>query len=236
MNSIKAAARRAGVLYLLLAIIGPFNTIYVPGRFIVAEDPTATARNITVAELTYRIGILSELVADVVFLVLVLSLYDLLKDAGSKKARLMVVLVSVGVAIGIVNLLNEAAPLVLLNGGGFWSVFTKAQLDAFALGFLRLRNVGNNIDFVFWGLWLFPFGILVIRSGFFPKFLGVLLIVGGFAYVVGSVTALVLPAHARVVSQVTLPLAAPGELLMIVWLLVKGVKAPLTSSPGMRSA
>jgi len=227
MSSTKTTARQAGVLYLLLAITGPFNDIYVPNAFIVAGDATATLRKIAAAELTYRLGIFSGLVAHVIFLFLVSSLYNLLKDVDKKNARLMVMLVLVGVAVGVANLFNEIVPLILSSGAGFLSVFSKPQLDALALGFLRLRSSGTYLAMAFWGLWLLPFGILVIKSGFIPKLLGILLIVGCFAYLAVSFTAIVFPARAPVVSQVMLPLFAVGELSMIVWLLVKGAKTPL---------
>ena len=226
MNSTKATARFTGILYLLMGITGAFSILYVPAAFIVRGDATATARKITDAALTYRIGILSALVGQILFIFLVLSLYNLLKDVNRKHAMLMVTLVSVSVSIGFINLLNQIAPLILLSGANFLSVFTKPQLDALALGFLNLRSRGIAVESAFWGLWLFPFGILVIKSGFFPKLLGILLIVAGFAYLTGSVASIVLPAHMHVVSQVTLPLEA-GELPMIIWLLVKGAKVQL---------
>ncbi len=226
MNSIKATARKAGVLYLLLAIMAPFNLMYVPHAFIVSGDAAATARNIAAGELTYRIGIFTGLASSIIFLFLGLSLYNLLKDVDRKHARLMVMLVAVSVAVGVVNLLNQIAPLILLSGVDFLSVFTKPQLDALALGFLRLQSGGIHLDMAFWALWLFPFGILVIKSGFFPKLLGVLLIVGCFAYLTVSFTNIVFPAHRQVVGQVLLPFYAIGELLMVVWLLVKGANVP----------
>ena len=218
---------------MLLAVIGPINDIYVPNAFIVPGDAAATAHKIASAELTYRIGIVSGLAANVVFLFLVLSLYDLLKDVDRRQARLMVILVSVSVAVAVVNLFNQIAPLILLSGADFFSVFTKAQLDALALGFLRLRSNATYVDMAFWGLWLFPFGVLVIKSGFFPRVLGALLIIGCFANLTVSFTALVFPAHRQLVSQVALPFFAVGELSMIVWLLVKGAKVPLPEAlPG----
>jgi len=227
MTSIKTAARRAGMLYLLLAIIGPFNDIYVPNALIVTGDATATAGKIAAAELTYRLGILSGLVAHVVFLFLAASLYDLLKDVDRKNARLMLMLVVTGVAVGVVNLFHQIAPLILSSGASFLAVFSKPQLDALALGFLRLRSSGTYVAMAFWGLWLLPFGILVIKSGFIPRVLGVLLIVGCFAYLTVSCTAIVFPARTAIVSQIMLPFFAVGELSMIVWLLVKGAKEPL---------
>jgi hypothetical protein len=161
----------------------------------------------------------------VIFIFLVVSLYELLKDVDQGHAMLMVLLVSIGVAVALANLLNKFAPLVLLSGADYLSVFTKPQLDALALGFLRFHSNGITVTTAFWGLWLFPFGILVIKSGFFPRILGILLMVAGFAYLTSSVTSLVLPEYTRVVSRVTMPLYF-GEVPIIFWLLIKGAKTP----------
>ncbi|MEO8577773.1 MAG: DUF4386 domain-containing protein [Gemmatimonadales bacterium] len=228
MSSTNAAGRKAGVLYLLTLILAPFNHIYIAGRFIVPGDAAATARNIRADELLYRVGVLSGLASEIVFLFLALSLYGLLKDVDRKNARLMLTLVAVGVAFGLVNLLNQSAPLILLNGSDFASAFTGPQVDALASAFLRLRTSGVYIAMAFWALWLFPFGALVIKSGFFPKLLGILLIIGGFAYLAVSATAILLPAQRQMVEQVTLPFYAVGELSMIIWLLVKGAN-PLST-------
>lgn len=224
MNSIKARARQAGVLYLLLAITGAFATIYVPGAFIVAGDATATARNIATGELTYRIGIYGSLVSSIIFLFLGLSLYHLLKDVDRKQATLMVMLVAVNAAVSVVNLLNRVAPLILLSGADFLSVFTKPQLDALALGFIRLHGSVTHLEMAFWGLWLFPLGILVIKSRFFPRILGILLIAGCFAWLAESFTGFVFPAYRQTVSWVALPFYSVAEFSMIIWLLVKGAK------------
>jgi predicted transporter len=98
-------------------------------------------------------------------------------------------------------------------------------LDALALGFLRFHSNGVAVSTAFWGLWLFPFGLLVIRSGFFPRILGILLLVAGFAYLTSSVTSIVLPDYRQVVSRVMMPLYF-GEVPIIFWLLIKGAKAP----------
>jgi len=208
----------------LLAIIGPLNQIYIPTTFIVPGDATATARNIMAGELTYRIGIFSGLVSHVLFLFVVMSLYRLLKDVDRSQARLMVVLVAVGVAVGVANLFNQIAPLVLLSGADYLSVFTKPQLDALALSFLRVRGGGNYVDMMFWAIWLFPFGILVIKSRFLPRVIGFLLIVGGFAYMSLSLIGIVLPAHRQMATQALLPFYAVGEVSIILWLLIKGVR------------
>lgn len=230
--SLKIRGRRAGLLYLSLAVIAPFTDIIFPRAFIVANDAAATARNIAAAPLTYRIGILGGLTTNIIMLFVALSLYDLLKDVDKRQARLMVSLVLVGVCIAIVNVFNLIAPLVLLSGADFLSAFTKPQLDALALGFLRMRGIGLYVATVFWGLWLFPFGVLVIRSRFIPKALGVLLVVGCFAYLTLSVTELALPAYGKTVLQLTLPFYSVGELSIIAWLCVKGAVVRETERDG----
>ena len=224
MSSIKATAHRAGVLYFLLMVGGLVDMFGFSG-FVVPGDPTATARNIVAGELTYRIGIGVDFVTLVIFILLVVSLYKLLKGVDDWHAMLMVLLVSVGVAIGLANLVNKIAPLILLSGAGYLSVFSKPQLNALALGFGGLNDYGNVVAAVFWGLWLFPFGILVIKSGFFPRILGILLLVAGVGNLTSSLTSMVLPALGHAVTRVTMLLAF-GEFPIIFWLLIKGAKVP----------
>lgn len=224
MSSIHATARRAGALYFLFMIVGLVDMFGFTG-FLVAGDATATARNICARELVYRVGILADLVALLLFVFLVVSLYNLLKGADKWHALLMVSLVVVGVAVGFANLLTKIAPLILLSGDDYLSVFTRPQLAALALGLLSLNSAGNTVAAVFWGLWLFPFGILVIRSGFFPRVLGVLLLVAGLAYLTSSFTSIVLPAYGDAVSRAAMPFLL-GEFPIIFWLLIKGAKVP----------
>jgi hypothetical protein len=119
------------------------------------------------------------------------------------------------------------APLLFLSGADYLSVFTKPQLDALAMASLRSGNNLGQLLLAIWGLWLFPFGMLTIKSGFFPRVLGILLMVAGFAYVVGCVTSIVFPASLAVVSKVMMPLYF-GELPIVIWLLVMGAKEPRT--------
>ena len=223
MNSTKETARVAGLLYLLLAITGAFSLIYIPSAFIVRGDATATASKIMASELLYRIGIASDFVSQIVFIFLVLTLYQLLKGVNKKHASLMVILAVVSVPMAFFNMLNQIAPLILLSGADFLSVFEKNQLDALAMTFLNVRSSGITAVSMFWGLWLFPFGLLVIKSGFFPRILGALLIIAGLAYVAGSLTSLLSPPHGRIISPFLAILEA-GELPIIFWLLIKGAK------------
>jgi hypothetical protein len=202
---------------MIVAIFGEF----VLPAFRVPGDAAATARNITTAELTYRVEILTGLVTHVIFLFLVVSLYQLLKDVDRGHALRLVLFVAVGVAVALANLLHKFEPLELLSGAESWSAFTQPQLGALALGALDAHRGGSALPIAFWGLWLFPFGMLVIKSGFLPRILGILLLVAGFAYVTASVTAIVAPEYRQAVWRIMTPLFF-GEVPIVFWLLIKG--------------
>ncbi len=217
------ALRTAGLLYLLMAITAPISLLYVPGKLIVPGDATATADHIRASEWLLRIGIGSELFHQAIAIFLVLALYRLFKPVNENHAKLMVVLGAlVSVPIMFLNVLNEIAALILVSGADFLSAFEKSQLDALALLFLRLHGEGINIASIFWGLWLFPFGILVVRSGFIPRIFGILLFIAGSAYLASSFTSLVLPQYAQLVGQVAMVLEV-AEVPIIFWLFIRGL-------------
>jgi hypothetical protein len=226
VTSTNRKAHVAGALYLVMAVLAWFSLMYVPGVFVVRGDATATALNISHGQLLFRFGILSEIVSQTMFIFLVLVLYDLFASVDRRQARLMVVLVAVSVAFEFVNCLNLIAPLILLGGAEYLSVFSKPQLDSLSLGFLELRSNGINLVSTLWGLWLLPLGVLVIKSGFMPKILGILLIIASGAYVAESFTSIVFPAHANTVSMFSLPLGTLGELAIMLWLLIMGARDP----------
>lgn len=222
MSSRRHEARVAGLLYLLMSVAAVVAFNNVPTWSMVGGDAVATANKIAASPMLYRIGVLSDLVAQILFVFLVLALFELFKGVNKKLAALMVALVFVQVPMAFANMLLGIAPLILLSGDEYLSVFDKGQLDALALGFLNLRGYGIKANMAFWGLWLLPFGLLVLRSGFIPRILGVLLIVGCFGYLAVSTTSLLFPAYASTVN----PLVglAFGEILIILWLVIKGVR------------
>ena len=220
----KKTARVAGVLYVLMGLPAPFTLIYLPRKLIVPGNASATAGNVLASEMLFRIGIVAALLSSVAFVFLVMALYRLLSGVNKTHALLMVALVLISVAIGFVNEVNNIAALILFRGAKFLSAFDKPQLDALGMLFLRLRGRGLVVNELLWGLWLFPFGLLVMRSGFIPRILGVLLIINGFAYVVASLTSLLAPAYANLVERIAL-IPATGELWVMLWLLIKGVRA-----------
>jgi hypothetical protein len=236
MRSTKNPGRIAGFLYLLLVIAAPFRLIYIPSTLFVHGDATATVLKIAAHETLFRLGIVTDLFSGTVLILLVLALYRLFKGVDQNHAVLMVILGGVMPAsIDFFNVLNDAAVLILVRGADYLSVFEKSQRDALAMLFLGLHHQEIVAAEILWGLWLFPVAILLYRSRFLPRFLGVWLFINGFAYLAMSFTGLLLPQYEDVVSKITFP-AQLGEIAIMLWLLIKGAKpqspntAALTSS------
>ena len=221
MDTIKRKARIAGLTYLLI-FTAPFSLIYVPNKLFVRDNPAATASNILAHETMFRLAIVNELFTAVAFVFLGMALFRLLADVNRTLAWLMVLLGGVICApLTFIGVTNEVAALTLLRSKTLLSVFSKPQLDALALTFYRLHGQGIIVSEIFWGLWLIPFGLLVIKSGFLPRFLGGFLIANGLAYVAVSVTNLLFPPYANVVERWAF-IPYTGELWIVLFLLTKG--------------
>src|SRR5262249_39576490 len=145
--------------------------------------------NILAHETMFRLSIFGDLVGHVIFICLGVALYRLLSSVNKTWAMLLVAFVLVSAAVGFVNSLNHIAALILFCGGEVLTWFDKRQRDAMVMFFLRLHSRGEFMNEIFWGVWLFPFGLLVYRSGFMPRILGIWLIVACFAWVALSITA-----------------------------------------------
>lgn len=219
MNSVNKNARIAGLLYLLLLPLGMFGLIYAQTQIIVLDDAAATAKNIMESETLFRLSIMSAFLVQVVNILVVLALYQLLKPVNKNMAALMVVFLLVAVPIAMLSELNHVALFVLLNGGDDLATFTTEQTEGLMSLFLNFHEIGINIAMIFWGLWLLPMGYLVFKSGFLPKFIGILLMIGCFGYLVDVGIFFLLPDVDVTVSQFTFF----GEILLSVWLLIKGV-------------
>jgi Domain of unknown function (DUF4386) len=230
MHPTVKAARIAGAIYLSMVFTAPFSLIYVPSKLIVRGNAAATAENILAHETMFRLSIFGDLVGAVIFICLGIALYRLLSNVNKTWAMLMVAFVSVSAAVGFLNALNNIAAVILFRGGEFLTVFDKPQRDALAMLFLRLHSQGQFINEIFWGVWLFPFGLLVFRSGFLPRFLGIWLIVACFAWIALSTTALFFPLHYEAAFRYLQP-AFFAEMAIMLWLLIKGAKvAPVGPS------
>jgi len=230
MHLVKKVARIAGVLYLSMVLTGPFSLIYVPNKLIVSGNAASTAGNILAHENMFRLAILADLVGSVLFICLGIALYRLLASVNKIWAGLMVAFVLVSATVGFLNTLNNIAALTLFRGPDYLAVFDKPQRDALGMLFIRLHSQGIFINEIFWGAWLFPFGLLVFRSGFLPRFIGVWLMINCFGYIALSVIALFFPTYYSDAFKFGQPILF-GELAIMLWLLIKGARAPAFSSP-----
>lgn len=231
MTSTSKNARIAGFLYLLLAIAGPLRLMYIPRALFVHGNASATANNIAAHETLFRLGIVGDLFCGTILIFVVLALYRLFKGVDQNLAVLMVILGGVlPAAIDFFTVLNDAAALILVRGADFLSVFDKPQRDALAMLFLRMHDQETLAAEILWGLWLIPLAILVYRSRFLPRFLGVWLIVNGFAYLAISLTGLLLPHYENAVANIAFP-ALTGEVAFLLWLLIKGAKEQTVNAP-----
>ena len=228
MHPTDRAARIAGATYLGLVLTAPLSLIFIPAKLIVPGNAGATADNILTHEMMFRLCVVSELFSSVIFICLGLALYRLLSEVNKVWARLMVGFVLVSAAIGFLNVLNYIAGLTVFRGGAdFLSVIDKPQRDALGMLFLHLHGQGEMINEIFWGLWLFPFGLLVYRSGFLPRFIGIWLILACFAWLALSMTALLFPPYYESAFRWAQPVVF-AELAILLWLLIKGAKVPMS--------
>jgi hypothetical protein len=226
MESTRRQARRAGLLYLLHGLPAPFAYLYIPSVLLVQGDALATADRVRASEDLLRAGIVAELCSATLLIFAVLALYRLFKAVDPRVSRLMAVLMLVTVPISYVNSLNYLAPLVLLQTPAMASVLEPAQVAAQVMLFLRLHAYGLFVAQIFWGLWLFPLGLLIMRSGFIPRWLAFPLFIAGTGYVINSVGTLLLPPSLRWITQ-DMQILGVGELpFFSIWLLFWGARSP----------
>jgi hypothetical protein len=223
MDSLKKTARQAGLLYLILAILGFYGLMFVSRQLYVKGNPAATADNILANEFLFRTGIVSHLLSSVAFLLLAFFLYKLLKEVNQHWARIMVGLVAIQTPIVFVMEALKVSAIMTLKGEVLKTLAT-AEAQNLAFVFIKIHGYGIMTLEIFFGLWLFPFAMLVYKSGFMPKVLGVLLFLAGIGYTVDSLTFLLAPAFRPYTMIPAFTLSGLGEIGTILWLLIKGVK------------
>src|SRR5260370_3987173 len=191
---------------------------------VMGGDARPTAKQNAAAQTLFRLGILSDLFTATMVIFLTLALYRLFKGVDQDLARLVVILGALMVTpIYFLNTINDAAALLLARGADFLSAFDKPQRDALVMVFLRMHGQGILANEVFWGLWLFPLGLLVYRSRFLPRILGAWLMLNCFAYLATSVTGILWPQYEQRVSNWVFPVMF-GELAIMLWLIFMGAK------------
>ena len=230
ITSRKKTARLAGLLYLAWIIIGLYSMLYVSSKIMVKGDVVATTNNILANEFVFRTGIVADLIDSTIWVVMALVFYRLFKQVNEHQAKILVALVIVQIPVTFIGGAFNIASLMIAKGE-ILKTFELSQRQDLAMTFLKINDYITLTLEMYWGLWLFPLAILVYRSLFLPRFLGVWLIICGIAYLVLSFTALLLPQHNNVVFYFAIP-AFLGELAFMLWLLIMGAKAlPVKSAP-----
>lgn len=234
MNSPKRLARIAGVLYLLVAIFGGFAAGYVAPKMYVPGDAAATAGNVVANAGLVRLGVVSDLVNQAVFVFLALTLYNLLQHVHRSAARAMVVLVALAAAISSLNAVFAFEGLQVATGAVDLSAFGTDGSNAIVLLLLDTQHYGYLIAQIFFGLWLVPLGYLAHKSGWFPKALAVLLVVAGGCYLVDLFTAFLVPDFNQLIHIFIVIPCAIAEIWMVGYLLSIGVKTDKNIDEGVQ--
>jgi hypothetical protein len=212
----------AGLWYLLLVVLGPLRLMYIPNKLFVHGDPAATVHNIATHEWLFRIGIVSDLVGAVVIIMMALAFYRLFKDVDQNLAVMIVIFGGVMPALlYFVNIVCDSAALMIARGDALLSVFDQPQQNALSVLFLRLGDHMNTAAEILWGVWLLPLAVLVYRSRFVPRFLGVWLVINGIAYIVISLIGELWPQYQARVFNYSQP-ALFGEVAIMLWLVIRG--------------
>ena len=232
MNSPKRLARIAGVLYLLVGIFGGFAEGFMEPRMYVAGNAATTAGNVVANSGLVRIGVVADLFQATVFVFLGMTLYLLLKHVHKSAASAMVVLVAIATSIMCLNDVFEFEGLRAATGAVNLAALGTTGSHALVLLLLDTQHYGLLIAQIFFGLWLVPLGYLAYKSGWFPKALGVLLVVGGVCYLVDTLALFLIPDFGQKISTFVVIPSAIAEISMVVYLLVIGVK---TVKPDERS-
>ncbi len=223
MTAANKTARLSGFLYLILVISGIINLLYVPSKLIVKGNAALTFENIVQSESLFRLGIVSGIITFLVFLVLPLVLYKLLNEVNKDIAVLMVIFAIISVPISFVNILHNFSVLTLISNSDYLNVMGLAELQTQVMLHIDYYRNGVQISQIFWGLWLFPFGYLVYKSGFLPKILGIFLMAGCFGYLIEFFGHFLFPSYNNSIVQTIAGIPSPiGEIGICLWLLIMG--------------
>ncbi len=226
MQSPRTLARVAGLAYLMVAVAAGVAG-YARSTIVVSGDAATTAANIRASETLFRIGIVADLLQATFFLLTAIALYALLHHVHRFAAVVMVVFVAVSVAMQALNLVLHVAALSIATDPGITTAFGSAGSDALAMLFTGIQHDGFVLSQMFFALWLLPLGYLVVKSGYFPKVLGYLLVLACFGYLADMLAYFLVPDVEPVAFlPVSAVLGVLGEVTFIAWLLVKGVRTP----------
>ena len=223
MNSVKKSARAAGVLYLVIFIISPVAILVSKSGLLVPGDADATVNSIMASSTLYRLGIVAETIIFLVEIVMAAILYELLKPV-NKTLSLAAAFARLAEAIvQAVNLLPSVIVLMLVSGASYLTVFDTSQLNALVLLFANAYEYLVLVWGFLFGLHLLLLGYLVYKADYFPRFLGILLMVASAGYLLQSYGAFLIPQYQSLLDTIVMVVAIPGELAFTIYLLWKGI-------------
>lgn len=227
MASTKRTSRVAALLWMLVGVTTAFSLIYVRPRLIVSRDAAATVNNIIAFESLFRASIASSILSNIFSFFFGLTIFRLFKAVNKTLAMVFLTSLLVGVAIGVVNSLNNIAALMVLTNADYLKAFPPEQLNALAMIFIRLNNSGIGLVEIFAALFMFSLGLMIVRSRNIPRILGILLMIGACAFPVNTFTKILIPQfYPALITQLTMLLNAFGVPATMLWLLIKGVNEP----------
>ena len=219
MNSPQKTARTAVFVFLIIFCLGISAELFIRPDIIVPGDAATTVNNIKASESLFRLSLVSDLIRQVFMVLLVLVLYKLLKPVNKNVALLMVIFALICVPMVMLNELNLFAALLLSSGADYLAAINADQLHAQVMFFLNLHEYGTFIPQIF-SFWLLLQGYLVFKSGFLPRILGILLMIGGLCYPIQAVLFFLFPNFDAMLFGL---FAFIGELIFYLWLLIKGI-------------
>ncbi len=232
MNCNKKTARMAGVLYLahFLTFFLADNGVHYTG--VEPLDPQALLQSMMSSAVLFDIGFVSFLFTGITFFLAAWALYVLLKPVNKELALLFMLLNLGGISVWLASMNAELAIPFLLSGSDAMNVFQADQLEAMAVFFLSIFKNSYMISQILLNLWLFPLGYVVYKSGFFPRILGILLLMDGVAMLTWSIQYFLFPGY-EVISEVCLGVGFLAEGAFCLWLMIKGVNDGDAQSMGM---
>lgn len=230
MDSTKKTARFAGLFLFLMALTGGLGLFFIRSYVIVPGDAAATAANLVASEPAFRMAITGTLLAQVFMFFFGLALYRLFRETDKWLSMVLLASIMMTVGLGVVNQINNFGALFVLSQADFLKVFGPEQLNAIAMLFLRQANgPGQGLLEIFWVPYYFSFGLLIVRSGYLPKILGILLMLASAGFAANLLDKFLVPQfYPALFTRLAMTLSAISILPTMFWLLIVGAREPKT--------
>lgn len=234
-SSLKKTARLTGFLYFIFAALAIYDYMYVSPKIIVSTDIAASMKNMVANEFLFRTTIISSILTNILFAIVVLLLYQMFKKVNTFQSRWMVALVLVAIPALFIN---DAISMTVLkiSKGDLLQTLSAEQTQSIVATLLKIRTYSHQLATFHWGLWLMPLALLVYQSGFIPKIFSWLLVINGAGYIITSFTNILFPEVSGAVIKIVYPTWFAGEVPFIFWLMIKGVKSKTMNSVQLNSS